>query len=63
LRPHLVCTRGFHRYYCVDVVVKSFAQIKKEFPDAQLDLVGGGSLEPQIRQLVTDLQLSGVSFC
>lgn len=63
LRPHLVCTRGFHRYYCVDVVVKSFAQIKKEFPDAQLDLVGGGSLEPQIRQLVTDLQLSGVNFC
>lgn len=63
LRPHLVSTRGFHRYYCVDLVVKAFAQVQKEFPDAQLDLVGGGSLEPQIRQLVTDLQLSGVNFC
>jgi glycosyltransferase involved in cell wall biosynthesis len=63
LRPHLVCTRGFHRYYCVDVVVKAFAQVQKEFSDAQLDLVGGGSLEPQIRQLVTDLQLLGVNFC
>jgi glycosyltransferase involved in cell wall biosynthesis len=26
LRPHLVCTRGFHRYYCVDVVVRAFCR-------------------------------------
>jgi len=63
LRPHLICTRGFHGYYCVDVVVKAFAQVQKEFPDAQLDLVGRGPLEAQIRQLVTDLQLSNVNFC
>ena len=63
LRPRLVCTRGFHAYYCIDVVVKAFAIVQKVFPEAQLDLVGGGSLEPEIRQLVADLKLSGVNFC
>jgi glycosyltransferase involved in cell wall biosynthesis len=63
LRPHLVCTRGFHPYYCIDVVVKAFAQVQKAFPEAQLDLVGSGPLESEVRQLVSDLKLSGVNFC
>ena len=62
-RPHLVCTRGFHPYYCVDVVVKAFAIVQQEFPTAQLDLVGGGPLEADIRQLVVDLKLRNVNFC
>ena len=62
LRPHLICTRGFHPYYCVDVVVRAFAEIRKHFPDAQLDLAGGGSLEPGTCQLVSELGLQGVSF-
>ena len=62
LRPHLVCTRGFSTYYSVDVVVRSFALVKKEYPEAQLDLVGGGPLEGDIRKLVVDLNLTGVSF-
>ena len=62
LRPRLVCTRGFQEYYSVDVVVKAFAVVKKEYPDARLDLVGGGPLEDEIRRLVADLKLSGVNF-
>src|SRR5271166_3439245 len=62
LRPHLVCTRGFQEYYSIDVVVKAFAEVKKEYPDAQLDLVGGGPLENEIRRLVADLKLDGVNF-
>jgi glycosyltransferase involved in cell wall biosynthesis len=62
LRPHLVCTRGFSEYYSVDVVVKAFAELKKEYPDAQLDLVGSGPLEAEIRKLVADLKLTGVNF-
>lgn len=62
LRPHLVCTRGFSRYYSVDVVVKAFAEVKREFPEATLDLVGGGPLEGDIRKLVSDLKLEGVNF-
>jgi glycosyltransferase involved in cell wall biosynthesis len=62
LRPRLVCTRGFHRYYCLDMVVRAFADIQLAFPDAKLVLVGKGPLEPQIRKLVQELNLSGVDF-
>jgi glycosyltransferase involved in cell wall biosynthesis len=47
----------------VDVVVKAFAAVREEFPEATLDLVGGGPLEGDIRKLVLDLSLSGVNFC
>jgi glycosyltransferase involved in cell wall biosynthesis len=62
LRPHLVCTRGFHPYYGIDVVVRAFAEVQKSWQGAQLDLVGGGALEHEIRGLVRELNLSGVNF-
>ena len=62
LRPHLVCTRGFHPYYCIDVVVRAFAEVQRTFPDAQLDLVGGGPLERNVRNLVSNMKLTGVNF-
>jgi glycosyltransferase involved in cell wall biosynthesis len=61
-RPHLVCTRGFSTYYSVDVVVRAFAEVKRAYPEAKLDLVGGGPLEADVRKLVSDLRLSDVSF-
>jgi L-malate glycosyltransferase len=62
LRPHLVCTRGFSAYYSVDVVVRAFAEVKKAYPGATLDLVGGGPLESDVRKLVEDLKLADVNF-
>jgi glycosyltransferase involved in cell wall biosynthesis len=62
LRPHLICTRGFFEYYCVDVVVKAFAIVRTQYPEAQLDLVGGGPLESDIRSQVDSLNLGGVNF-
>jgi glycosyltransferase involved in cell wall biosynthesis len=62
LRPHLVCTRGFHPYYGIDVVVRAFAEVQRSYPEAQLDLVGGGALEKSIRALVRQLNLSHVNF-
>ena len=62
LRPRLVCTRGFHPYYGLDVVIRTFAQIQRAFPEATLDLVGKGPLETQIRDLAHELMLSGVNF-
>jgi glycosyltransferase involved in cell wall biosynthesis len=62
LRPWLVCTRGFDPYYSVDVVVQAFARVKGEFPGARLCLVGRGTLEGKIRDLVRDLKLQDVEF-
>jgi L-malate glycosyltransferase len=62
LKPHLVCTRGFHPYYCVDVVVRAFAQVVREFPDARLNLVGKGPSEAEIRAVVKELNVPGVHF-
>jgi glycosyltransferase involved in cell wall biosynthesis len=62
LRPHLVCTRGFSAYYSVDVVVRAFTEVKKVYPEAKLDLVGGGRLEADVRKLVADLKLADVNF-
>jgi L-malate glycosyltransferase len=62
LRPRLVCTRGFFPYYSVDVVVRAFAEVKKAYPEARLQLVGDGPLEGEIRKLVSDLNLTGVDF-
>jgi L-malate glycosyltransferase len=62
LRPHFVCTRGFHPYYRVDLVVQAFASVQKVYPEARLDLAGGGPIERDIRDLVLKLNLSGVRF-
>lgn len=62
LRPHLIGTRGFHPYYCVDVVVRAFAKVKSAFPEARLDLLGIGPCEAQVRKLVEDLNLMDVEF-
>ncbi len=62
LRPHLICTRGFHRYYSVDVVVRAFAEVRRTYPHARLCLVGGGPEEESIRSLVRELRLDHVNF-
>jgi glycosyltransferase involved in cell wall biosynthesis len=62
LRPHLIYTRGFHPYYCPDVVIRAFAQVRQVFREAKLDLVGKGRMEPQMRKLAQELMLSGVNF-
>jgi L-malate glycosyltransferase len=62
LRPHLICTRGFHRYYRVDLVVQAFAEIQKAVPEARLDFAGGGPEQQQIRRQVQQLGLSNVRF-
>jgi len=60
LRPRLICPRGFHPYYGVDTVVRAFAAIKKEYPEACLCLLGKGPAEEEIRGLVKQLGLDVV---
>jgi glycosyltransferase involved in cell wall biosynthesis len=58
----LVCTRAFEPYYGVDLVVRAFAEVQKEFPEARLCLVGDGSLRHKISALVSELRLANVHF-
>lgn len=62
LRPRLICPRGFHIYYRVDLVVRAFRAIKDEFPTAVLSLPGAGPLAEEIRNLVRELNLTDVEF-
>jgi glycosyltransferase involved in cell wall biosynthesis len=63
LRPHLVCSRGFHPYYCIDDVVRAFAEIQRAFPNARLDLLGQGPTQEHIVQMIDKLGVSGVRVC
>lgn len=62
LRPWFICSRGFGAYYSVDLVVRAFAEVRQEFPDARLILLGNGSQEQEVKKLVRDLALGGVEF-
>ncbi len=62
LRPSLLCTRNFEPHYGVDVVLKAFSLIQKEFPNATLTLVGRGTTEPNLRKFVETLGLKNVAF-
>lgn len=62
LRPILICTRGCEPYYAVDDVVRAFALVQAAYPQAKLMLVGGGSGEAAVRELVRELRLNHVEF-
>ncbi|MGH9486490.1 MAG: glycosyltransferase [Terriglobales bacterium] len=62
LQPRLVCTRRLEPYYCVNLVVRAFAQVQRLYPGARLLLVGGGSEELKIRALIAELGLTGVEL-
>lgn len=62
LRPCFLCPRGFHPYYRVDLVVRAFAAIQEEFPEATLLLPGTGPEVESIRSLVRQLNLKNVEF-
>jgi glycosyltransferase involved in cell wall biosynthesis len=63
IHPRLVCTRNFDSRYAVDLLVRAFAEIKKDIPSARLLLAGRGPDEAAIRALVRDLALRDVEFC
>jgi glycosyltransferase involved in cell wall biosynthesis len=62
LQPHMLCTRAFEPYYRIDLVVRAFAQVKAQIPEASLTLVGSGGQEQSLRELVRNLALTGVVF-
>jgi glycosyltransferase involved in cell wall biosynthesis len=62
LRPVLICTRGYESYYAVDDVIRAFGYVQRVFPEARLLLVGSGTQERHVRDLVAQLDLANVVF-
>jgi L-malate glycosyltransferase len=62
VNPKLLCTRNLESHYGVDVVVRAFATVQREFPDASLCLVGRGRERPNLEKLVRSLALNQVQF-
>jgi len=48
---------SFFRYEGLDLLVKSFARVAKDHPDAVLLLVGEGEMESELARLITELDL------
>ncbi|MGB2716075.1 MAG: glycosyltransferase family 4 protein [Vicinamibacterales bacterium] len=57
LRPRILSTRNFEDLYNVACTLRAFAVVRREFPDATLTLVGGGSAEASLRALALQLGL------
>jgi len=62
LRPWILSTRNFEPICNVAAVVRAFARVQAHRADATLTLVGGGSQEPALRALATELNLRHVTF-
>jgi glycosyltransferase involved in cell wall biosynthesis len=62
LRPRLLCTRNFEALYNVACLLRAFARIQAQHPDATLTLVGGGSQDAALRAQAEALQLKNVTF-
>ncbi|MFP3982493.1 MAG: TIGR04063 family PEP-CTERM/XrtA system glycosyltransferase [Desulfurivibrionaceae bacterium] len=53
---------SFYRYEGLDLLIRAFARLAPDHPDLVLLLVGGGEMEPELKQLIYELEKSyGVS--
>lgn len=62
LRPLLLCSRNLEPWYGIDLVLRAFAVVQKAFPEARLWILGEGSEERAIRNLIAELNLKGVEL-
>lgn len=58
----LLSARNLERHYRVDVTIKAFARLKERFHNAELTIAGEGAEEHALRELVEQLNISGVRF-
>jgi glycosyltransferase involved in cell wall biosynthesis len=62
LRPRILSTRNFEPLYNVACTLRAFALVQRRWPEAELTLVGGGSLDRELRSLAGELGLRHVTF-
>ena len=62
LGRNLISVRNLEPHYRVDVVIRAFALVREEYPQATLTVIGAGSEEARLRRLAADLNLHEVRF-
>jgi glycosyltransferase involved in cell wall biosynthesis len=62
LQPRFLSNRNLFPLYNVACILRAFAIIQKEFPDASLVLAGNGSERANLERLAWELQLKNVTF-
>jgi L-malate glycosyltransferase len=62
LAPRFLSNRNFEVHYDVATVLRAFARIQAEVPDATLDVVGDGPLRETLLALATELGVRNVTF-
>jgi L-malate glycosyltransferase len=62
LRPVVLSNRNFEAHYNVECVLRAFALIQKEMPEARLIVAGDGSRRPNLHALAVELGLKDVEF-
>ena len=62
LRPVFLSNRNLEPHYGVDCVLRAFAYIQKQTPEASLTVVGDGSQREALERLKTELNLQHTSF-
>jgi len=61
-RPVFLSNRNFETHYGVDKVLRAFAIIQKQRPDATLTIAGDGSQRTLLHKLANELQLKNTNF-
>src|SRR5215207_5017779 len=61
-RPHFLSNRNFEPMYNVAAVLRAFARVQAEVPEARLTVAGYGSQDAALRALARELALRDVEF-
>jgi glycosyltransferase involved in cell wall biosynthesis len=62
LRPRILSTRNLEELYNVACTLRAFRLVQDRYPEATLTLVGAGSEDARLRELVSALHLEHVRF-
>lgn len=62
LQPVFLSNRNLEAHYGVDCVLRAFAYIQREIPDAVLTVVGDGSQREALENLASELHLERTTF-
>lgn len=56
----ILSIRSWEKLYGIDVLLRAFVDVAKEFPDARLLLMGDGTMAPEINRFISDNGLTDV---